>query len=466
MIVAEPNITQKEDLVAILNAQRAFFRSGKTRELNYRINALKSFKATIQRLENEIYEAVADDLHKPKFETYSSEIGLIYEDINLMLKKLKVWSQPKLKATGITNFPGRSYVYAEPFGVSLIIGAWNYPLQLTLVPLVGAIAAGNCAVVKPSELAPNSSAIVAKIIRETFDTKHVTTVEGGVEISSALLEEKFDFIFFTGSTHVGRIVNMAAAKNLTPVILELGGKSPCIVDHTADIELAAKRISWGKFFNAGQSCVAPDYVLVHASKKEQLVKAIIETIQEFFGSNPQHSPDLSRIVSDRHFNRLTKMLENTTILTGGNTDDEFRYIAPTLVEIEDLSHPLMQEEIFGPILPIITINDLEEGIDFVYHHPNPLALYIFSTNYDNQQKVINSLNFGGGCVNDTVAHVGNNHLPFGGVGNSGMGNYHGKNSFEAFSHQKSVLHKAAWPDVPLRYPPYKGKLGLVKQIIK
>jgi aldehyde dehydrogenase (NAD+) len=466
MKIAEEFAVNKSAIVSAVEDQRAFFRSGKTRELSYRVEALKKFKATLQRLENEIYEAVADDLHKPKFETYSSEIGLIYEDINLMLKKLKVWTQPKLKATGITNFPGRSYVYAEPFGVSLIIGAWNYPLQLTLVPLVGAIAAGNCAIVKPSELAPASSAIVAKIIQESFDVRHVTTIEGGAETAQALLEEKFDFIFFTGSTHVGRIVNMAAAKHLTPVVLELGGKSPCIVDQTADIALAAKRISWGKFFNAGQSCVAPDYVLVHASKKDQLVRAITETIKEFFGENPQHSPDLSRIVSERHFNRLTKLLEHTNILTGGQTDDEFRYIAPTLVEVDDLNHPIMQEEIFGPILPIITINDLAEGIDFVYNHPNPLALYIFSSNYDNQQKVIHSLNFGGGCVNDTVAHVGNNNIPFGGIGNSGMGNYHGKNSFEAFSHQKSVLHKAAWPDVPLRYPPYKGKLVLVKQIIK
>ncbi len=454
------------DISSLVEKQRAYFKTGATKSVAFRISALKKFKRTLKRLENEIFEAVADDLHKPKFETYSSEIGLIYEDINLMLKKLKVWTQPQLQSTGIANFPGRSYIYPSPYGVSLIIGAWNYPLQLTLVPLVGAIAAGNCAIVKPSELSPASSAIVAKIIKESFAPEHITTVEGGVEEAQTLLEQKFDFIFFTGSTKVGRIVNMAAAKNLTPVVLELGGKSPCIIDDTADIKLAARRISWGKFFNAGQSCVAPDYILVHQSKKEELVVEMQQTITDFFGANPQQSPDFSRIVSNRHFNRLVKMLEGATILSGGETDEEFRYIAPTLVEVENDNHPLMQEEIFGPILPIITVNSLEEAINYVDKHPNPLALYIFSNSYNNQQNVINSISFGGGCVNDTVAHVGNNNIPFGGIGTSGIGNYHGKNSFTTFSHQKSIMHKAAWPDVPLRYPPYKGKLMLVKQVMK
>jgi len=456
----------KVEIQPMLQAQRAFYRSGETRRVVYRIKALKALKKTIQGLEKQIYEVLAKDLHKPVFETYTSEIGMIYEDINLMVKNLRKWTTPKLAQTGLANFPGRSYTYAEPFGTTLIIGAWNYPLQLTLVPLVGAIAAGNCAIVKPSELAPASSAMVARIIRESFEESHVAVVEGGGEASQALLAEKFDFIFFTGSTSVGKIVYRAAAEHLTPVVLELGGKSPCIVDRTADIDLAAKRIAWGKFFNAGQSCVAPDHVLVDESVKDKLVRALKEHIRGFFGENPQYSQDLSRIINDRHFNRLTGLLEGVEVLSGGRFEAEFRYIEPTLVEVDDHGHPLMQEEIFGPILPIISVSSLDEAISTVHQHSHPLALYIFSSKYSNQQKVLNSLNFGGGCVNDTIAHVANNRIPFGGIGTSGIGRYHGEASFETFSHFKSVLHKTVWPDVPLRYAPYKGKLALVKQIIK
>lgn len=465
-MVEEITTTDVESIKHLINAQRSFYRSGATRDVDFRIKSLNRLKKVIKSLEKEIYAALTEDLQKPKFETYTSEIGMIYEDINLMVSKLKLWTKPQLQTTGITNFPAKSYVYSEPFGVSLIIGAWNYPLQLTLVPLVGAIAAGNCAIVKPSELSVASSSIIAKIVEKAFDKDHVAVVEGGIEVSQALLEQKFDFIFFTGSTNVGRIVNMAAAKHLTPVVLELGGKSPCIVDETADIDLAARRICWGKFFNAGQSCVAPDYVLVHHSKKVKLIQAIEKTIEEFFGADPQKSSDLSRIVSKRHFDRLINLLKDANVVIGGTNDEEFRYLSPTVVDLEDSNHPLMEDEIFGPILPIISINSLEDAIEKVYDHPNPLALYIFSTRYKNQQKVINSLNFGGGCINDTVAHVANNGIPFGGIGSSGMGQYHGKASFEIFSHKKSILHKAAWPDVPLRYPPYKGKLTLIKQIIK
>lgn len=465
-MIEEITAVEVSTIKELIADQRSFYKTGKTRAVNYRIKALKRLKSTIQSMEKEIYDALTKDLQKPKFETYTSEIGMIYEDINLMIKKLKVWSQPQLRSTGITNFPAKSYVHPEPYGVSLIIGAWNYPLQLTLVPLVGAVAAGNCAIIKPSELSPASSSVIATIIAKAFDREHVTVVEGGIETSQALLDQKFDFIFFTGSTKVGRIVNMAAAKTLTPIVLELGGKSPCIVDETADIDLAARRIGWGKFFNAGQSCVAPDYVLVHASKKDELISALKTTITEFFGANPQQSSDLSRIVNQHHFNRLLGLIKNTDCVVGGNYDEEFRYIAPTIVDLEDADHPLMEDEIFGPILPILSVNSLDDAIETVHNHPNPLALYIFSTKYKNQQKVINSLNFGGGCINDTVAQVANNGIPFGGIGSSGMGQYHGKASFDIFSHQKAILHKAAWPDVPLRYPPYKGKLPLIKQIIK
>ena len=449
----------------VVKAQRAFFRSGTTRELKYRIKALKSLKSAIKAHEEAIFDALTKGLQKPKFETYSSEIGLLYEDINLMLKSLRVWSQPKLKSTGISNFPAKSYIYPEPYGVSLIIGAWNYPIMLVLQPLIGAIAAGNTAIVKPSELAPASSSIVASIIQSAFKEDYVNCIEGGVEVSQELLGEKFDFIFFTGSTKVGKIVNKAAAEHLTPVVLELGGKSPCIVDESADIKLAARRIAWGKFFNAGQSCIAPDYVLVHESKQEKLVAEFDSVIKEFYGENPQLSRDFGRIVNKRHFDRLVKLMEGASIFIGGSHEEEFLYISPTIVEAS-IHHPLMKEEIFGPILPMLTFESLEKAIDIVYQHPNPLALYMFSTKYKNQQKVINSLNFGGGCINDTMAHFINNQLPFGGIGNSGIGQYHGKYSFETFSHNKSILHKVAWPDIPLRYPPYKGKLPLIKRIVK
>lgn len=453
------------DIQDLLNSHRRFFRTGASRDVDFRIKALKRLKAAIKKREQAIYDSLSQDLYKPKFETYTSEIGMVYEDINLMVKQLKRWTTPQLANTGVTNFPARSYVYKEPFGVSLIIGAWNYPIQLTLVPLVGAIAAGNCAIVKPSELSPMTSAVIASIIAEAFEPEYVAVVEGGVEVSQALLEERFDFIFFTGSPRVGRIVYQAAARHLTPVVLELGGKSPCIVDHTANVKLAARRIAWGKFFNAGQSCVAPDYLLVDRRVKDALIREMKYSIQEFFGDDPQQSKDLSRIVSDRHFDRLVSMMDGVKTLHGGRTDAEFRYVEPTLVEVEDPDHALMQEEIFGPILPFVTIDSLEEAIERVQDHPNPLALYIFSSRHANQQQVINSLNFGGGCINDTVAHVANNAIPFGGIGNSGIGNYHGRSSFDAFSHSKSVMHKAGWPDVPLRYPPYKGKLSLIKRII-
>ena len=454
------------DVQDLLGKQRAFYKSGQSRKVDFRIKALKRLKRTIKDLETEIFEALTSDLQKPRFETYASEIGMVYDDINLITKKLRSWAMPKLSQTGIANFPARSYIHPEPFGVCLVIGAWNYPIQLTLVPLVGAIAAGNCCIVKPSELAPASSAIVQKIISTTFDEEYIAAVEGGVETSQALLKERFNFLFFTGSTRVGKIVYQEAAKHLTPVVLELGGKSPCIVDKTADIKLAAKRITWGKFFNAGQTCVAPDYVLVDQSVKDELVSALKNSIHEFFGNDPQQSRDLSRIISDRHFDRLVKMLDGVHVLAGGHFDPEFRYFEPTLVEVDDAEHPLNTEEIFGPILPIRAVNSIDHAIEEVYTHPDPLALYVFSSNYKNQQKVINSLNFGGGCINDTVAHVGNNRIPFGGVGNSGIGRYHGRSSFDAFSSMKAIMHKVAWPDVPLRYPPYKGKLALIKQIIK
>ena len=450
----------------LIKRQRAFYRTGETRRVDYRIKSLKRLKKVMKRRENDIFDALTQDLQKPKFETYSSEIGMVYEDIDLMLNNLKKWSMPRLERTGVTNFPGRSYIYPEPYGVNLIIGAWNYPFQLTLVPLVGAVAAGNTAVVKPSELAPASSALLADIVDEAFEESHVAVVEGGVEVSTKLLAKKFDFIFFTGSTRVGHIVYRAAAEHLTPVVLELGGKSPCIVDETANISLAGKRIAWGKFFNAGQSCVAPDYILAHRSAKDELIASLKKAIKEMFGEDAQRSRDLSRIVSDRHFRRLKDMMNDCDIVHGGRTDEEFRFIEPTIIDLEDPDHRLMEEEIFGPILPVLTVDSLDEAIQRVQVHADPLALYIFSSKYENQQKVINSLNFGGGCVNDTIAHVANNHLPFGGIGTSGIGKYHGKSSFETFSHMKSVMHKASWPDVPLRYAPYKGKLAILKGIIR
>jgi aldehyde dehydrogenase (NAD+) len=461
----KPVLSQDVSIAEVVAAQRKYFETGATRDVKVRIDALKKFKKAILAHEQDIYDALLADFGKPVFETYTSEMGVVLEEIGHMIKHIRKWSQPELVKTPFVNFISKSFIYPEPYGVSLVIGAWNYPFQLTVGPAIGAIAAGNTVIMKPSRVAEETYRVIETIVREIFDPQYVAVVDQAVEHND-MLAERYDYIFFTGGVQVGKVIARAAAEHLTPYTLELGGKSPCVVDHTADIPTAARRIAWGKFINAGQTCVAPDYLLVHAKVRDRLYDEIRKTLKEFYGQNPMQSPDYARIVSDRHFRRLSGMIKDGEVIAGGITAANTRYISPTVIEINSLSHPLMEDEIFGPVLPALVVQDMEEAMGIIKQFEKPLAFYIFSGNYKTQQYFINNVPFGGGCVNDTVAHFINPHLPFGGVGNSGIGAYHGKFSFDTFTHYKGVLNKVVWPDIPLRYPPYHGKLGIIKQIIK
>jgi aldehyde dehydrogenase (NAD+) len=369
-------------------------------------------------------------------------------------------------ATPIIHFLSRSRIYHEPYGVVLIISPWNYPFQLTIAPLIGAIAAGNCVLIKPSEFSPATSALMAKMIAEIFDPDYLAVFQGDAEATQQILAEKFDYIFYTGSTAVGRIIMTAAARHLTPVTLELGGKSPCIVDQDARLDYGIKRIAWGKFLNAGQTCIAPDYVLVHRKIKEAFVEEMIRTIHTFYGEDPMESPDYARIINERHFNRLLRLTEKGRILSGGNSRRKDLYVAPTLIDQVSPDDPVMQEEIFGPILPLIEYDDIDEAIAFVNQRPKPLALYCFSENKQIQDRVLRETSSGGGCINDTISHIGSQELPFGGIGESGMGGYHGKVSFDTFTHQRGILFRSNLVDMPLRYPPYRGRVSLLKVLFR
>ncbi len=448
----------------IIQQQREFFATGKTKDVAFRLEQLKRLKQAILDNQAAILEAINADLNKPEFEAYATEIGVVRE-IDYAIKHLKSWVKPKKVSTSIEQFPSSACIYPEPLGVVLIISPWNYPFQLMISPLVGAIAAGNCAIIKPSELAANTSRIVTQIIEKTFDPAYITSIEGGVETSQELLAEKFDHIFFTGGTKIGQLVMEAAAKHLTPVTLELGGKSPCIVDSNVHIEHAAKRIAWGKFINAGQTCIAPDYLLVDRTVKNDLLTSIKQCIQEFYGDDPAKSPDYGRIINQRHFERLASFLNEGQPYIGGQTNPEERYIAPTVIDGVDWDTPIMQEEIFGPILPVLEYSDLSEAIAKINERPKPLALYVFSKDQQKQERVLRETSSGGVCINDTVMQVGVSELPFGGVGSSGIGSYHGKASFDTFSHQKSVLKRSFLLDLDWRYAPYQGKLKLIKRII-
>jgi len=448
----------------IIQQQREFFATGKTKDVAFRLEQLKRLKQAILDNQTAILEAVNADLNKPEFEAYATEIGVVRE-IDYAIKHLKSWVKPKKVSTSIEQFPSSACIYPEPLGVVLIISPWNYPFQLMISPLVGAIAAGNCAILKPSELAANTSRIVTQITKKTFDPAYITSIEGGVETSQELLAEKFDHIFFTGGTKIGQLVMEAAAKHLTPVTLELGGKSPCIVDSNVHIEHAAKRIAWGKFINAGQTCIAPDYLLVDRTVKNDLLTSIKQYIQEFYGDDPAKSPDYGRIINQRHFERLASFLNEGQPYIGGQTNPEERYIAPTIIDGVDWDTPVMQEEIFGPILPVLEYSDLSDAIAKINARPKPLALYLFSKDQQKQERVLQETSSGGVCINDTVMQVGVSELPFGGVGSSGIGSYHGKASFDTFSHRKSVLKRSFLLDLDWRYAPYQGKLKLIKRII-
>jgi aldehyde dehydrogenase (NAD+) len=456
-----------EDLTALVCRQKAYFASGATRPLAFRLQMLRRFQQALVAEEAGITAALAADFGKPAFETYATEIGVLLSELRFTRRHLKKWLQPRQVKSSLFNFPSADAIHPEPYGVSLIVGAWNYPLQLTLAPVIGSIAAGGCAILKPSELTAATSALIARLIRQHFPPEYLAVVEGGPEVSQALLQSPFDKIFFTGSIPVGKIVAAAAARQLIPVTLELGGKSPCLVDETADLQMSARRIAWGKYLNAGQTCVAPDYLLVQESILPAFLEQLAATLTEFYGPDPAQSPDYARIINPKHFERLRHLMAGARIYAGGQTDAAQLYIAPTLLTEVNWQHPVMQEEIFGPLLPVLPYRHLADAIAQVNAQPKPLALYLFSKNKSHQAAVLAQTSSGAACINETVAHLANPHLPFGGVGTSGMGSYHGKASFEAFSHQKSVLRKPFRPDLPLRYPPYgQEKLNWVKKAFR
>lgn len=454
-------------IAALVQAQRNYFHSNQTRSLAFRQSQLQVLKRQIQSYEPQILKALKQDFGKSSFEAYATEVGFTLEELSFCLKHLEDWMQPIEVKTPMVHQPAQSQIIYEPYGVSLIIAPWNYPFQLLIAPLIGAMSAGNCAVLKPSELTPATSEVICDLIAQTFDPAYITALGGGVEVSQELLDQQFDYIFFTGGTRVGQIVMEKAAKYLTPVTLELGGKSPCIIDRGVPLEMTAKRIIWGKFLNAGQTCVAPDYVLVPPEMKVDLIQEMSHCLQSFYGKDPKHSADYPRIVNHAHFDRLQSLIKAEQVAVGGQTDREQRYIAPTLLSPVNWEDPVMQDEIFGPILPILTYRSLDEAIQQIQSRPRPLALYFFSENKSNQQLISQSLSFGGGCINDTMIHLANPHLPFGGVGGSGMGGYHGRFSFEAFSHRKALVQRPLKMDVPLRYPPYPAwKEKIVRQVMK
>lgn len=454
------------DYNMVLESQRKYFRSGETKDVTFRIKQLVRMYQWINMNEEIIMYALKKDLNKSPFEAYATEIGIIKEELRYTIKNLKKWSKTKCVKTPITQFPAKSFIYQEPYGIVLIMSPWNYPFQLTIAPLIGAISGGNCAVLKPSAYSANTSAVICRMIKEVFSPSYVDVIQGGRVENEALLNQKFDYIFFTGSGDVGKIVLEKAAKNLTPVSLELGGKSPCIVDETADIKLAAKRIIWGKLLNAGQTCVCPDYILVHRDVKEKLIKQMERMICKMYGKDPINSPDYPKMINEKHFLRVKGLLEGESIVTGGNVNESTLQIAPTILDNITWNSPIMQEEIFGPILPILVFDALSDVVQWVNTKPKPLALYFFTKNKERENYVLSNISYGGGCINDTIVHLGTSHLPFGGIGASGMGAYHGKASFDTFSHGKSIMKKSLLIDIPLRYAPFKNHLEWLKRIQK
>ena len=450
------------------NNSKAFFNTHKTKNLKFRKQQLKLLSKNIKNHENELLDALYKDLGKSKVEAYATEIGMLLKSIKLMRKELKNWSKTKQTDTPLYLFPTKSYIKKEPYGTVLIIGPFNYPVQLVFEPLIGAIAAGNTAIVKPSELTPHVAIVIKDIIEDTFDEAYVSVIEGGIEETQTLLSLPFDYMFFTGSEKVGKIVYEAAARKLIPVTLELGGKSPVIVDDTANIKVASERISFGKFTNAGQTCVAPDYILVQRKVKNDLIKALKKTITEFYGENIEKSPDFGRIVNQKHFNRLNDLIQihKDNVVFGGNSSKEDLYIEPTLLDNITNDNKIMKEEIFGPILPIITYDNFDEVLEIIQSKSKPLSLYLFSEDENMTHRVVEELSFGGGAINDTLMHLANPNLPFGGVGSSGIGQYHGKYSFDTFSHMKSYTFKSTRLESSLFFPPYKGKFKYIKTFFK
>jgi aldehyde dehydrogenase (NAD+) len=454
----------------IIKSQNKFFKTQKTKNVDFRIEQLKILKRSIKDNESLILKALNQDLKKNEFEAYTTEIGFILNEINETIKNIKFWAKPK-KVSSIKIPLSKSWIQSEPLGKILIISPWNYPFQLALSPLIGAISAGNTCIIKPSEISKHTSQILKKIIIENFEEKYISVIEGDAKITQNLLTNKFDYIFFTGSEKVGKIIMTSSAQNLTPVTLELGGKSPCVVDSECDIEKTARRITSGKFINAGQTCIATDYILVNSQIKDELILKVKESIQKFYSQNPENSKDYGRIINTNHFNRLMNYLteknSKNKLIFGGNSIKSQLYIGPTILEIKNKKSHIMQDEIFGPILPIIEYTKIDDAIDYINSKPKPLALYIFSDNEVTQNKIINETSSGGVCINDTILQVANSELPFGGVGNSGFGKYHGKASFDTFSNFKSILKNTTILEIPKRYPPFdKISLKIIKLLLK
>lgn len=445
------------DIEALFRQQKQFFLSGKTRDIDFRLAALRKLKDVIAANEKEILAAVYQDLRKHEIDAYATEISGLYNEIKIAVSHVRDWASRRKVATPLFMMPSKSYIYKEPYGVTLIIAPWNYPFQLLMMPLVGAIAAGNTAILKPSELSAHTAAVVEKIINAAFPAEYIHVVQGAVEETQALLALPVDYIFFTGSVPVGKAVMAAAAKNLTPLTLELGGKSPAIVHESADLKTAASRIAWGKFINAGQTCIAPDYLLVQDSVKDAFIDELIKVILKFFGEDASRHDRYCRIINDRHFQRLTALLDEKKIIYGGRNNAQDRYIEPTLLYPAGWNDPVMQDEIFGPILPIIAFSDPDEMIRRINERPKPLALYLFAKDKIIRRKIIRETAFGGGAVNNTIMHIVSHELPFGGVGPSGMGSYHGQYSFDTFSHTKSILRSSNLTDVADAAQPHKGK---------
>ena len=454
---------ENSNLDHVLELQRNAVKSGKQKEVHNRIYLLDKLHTTITQYESQIHQALKLDLGKCEAEAFLSESNIVLSEISHVLLKVKKWSKIKRVSTPMASWPGRSFIQSVPYGMVLIIGPWNYPFQLLMSPLVGALAAGNVAVLKPSELAPHTSKVIKKMIDEQFHPSEIAVIEGGIDETTYLLDQKFDYIFYTGSTRVGKIIMKKASEHLTPVTLELGGKSPCVVLEDIDIDVAAKRIVWGKLFNNGQTCVAPDYLLLQESIYDRFLEKL-KTVTLDFYQNPETSLDYGRIVNSSHFKRLVSYLSNVKIISGGKSDAKINYIEPTLVQSTS-QDKIMDEEIFGPILPVIKIKDLNEAIKIINDRAHPLALYLFSESKHNQQILLNKTQSGGVCLNDTLVHMSGEFLPFGGVGESGMGSYHGEQSFRTFSHQRAVMKKFFKFDLALRYPPYSRKIGFMKLVI-
>lgn len=458
---------EEKKIKRLVERQRAYFQTGKTKNIRMRLTALERLEKAMKKREREIHAALKKDLNKAEMESYMSETGMTYAELSYVKKHLRSWAAPHTVPTPMAQFHAKSFSYPEPYGVVLVMSPWNYPFMLAMEPLIGAIAAGNCCIVKPSAYSPNVSRVICEMIEETFPKHYIAAVEGGREENTALLEQRFDYIFFTGGVSVGKYVMEKAAAHLTPVTLELGGKSPCIVEKTANVKLAAKRIVFGKFLNCGQTCVAPDYVLVQEEVKEELLHYLIKYMKKMYGTHPLENEAYPKIINQKHFDRICGLMQGMEIAAGGTCDRKRLKIAPTLIDHVKAEDPVMQEEIFGPLLPILTFQNFAEAERFVKEREKPLALYLFTQDREIEKRALREMAFGGGCINDTIIHLATSRLGFGGVGSSGMGSYHGKYSFLTFSHQKSIVKKYNWIDLPMRYQPYcSWKEWMVRMFLK